>query len=72
MSRWTDNKRYYSKHGNDIWIDSHYNIYKITTDQKIFDYRTRGRLNYKETLKNFYKEGYTNVNIVYLGREIVF
>ena len=72
MSRWTENKRYFSKHGNDIWITPQRNIYHVTTDQKDFEYKTSGRLDYKETLKRFYKAGYTNVNISYVGREIAF
>ena len=71
MSRWTDNKKYYSKHGNDIWITTP-KIYKVTTDQRDFTYRTYGKLDYKQTVKNFYKAGFTNVVITYLGRDVTF
>lgn len=69
MSRWTENKRYFSKHGNDIWITTP-NIYRVTTDQGVFDYRTYNKLDYKTTLNNFKKAGYTNINICFIGRDV--
>ena len=72
MSRWTENKRYYSKHGNDIWTTPTRNVYRITTKQKDFEIKLKGKLDYKETLKRMYKAGYTEINICYIGREIAF
>ena len=71
MSRWTENKFNYKKH-YDVWIDSHINLYRVTTDQGTIDYKTRGRLDYKKTVKNFLAAGYTNINICYIGRQVVF
>lgn len=69
MSRWTNNKKYYSSNGNNIWISTP-NVYKVITDQGEIIHRMYGKLDYKQTVKNFYKAGYTNVSIVYLGRDV--
>jgi hypothetical protein len=71
MSRWTQNKGYYSKHGRDIWITTP-NIYKITTAQKDFYVRSYRQIDYKTTLRELYKQGYTNIVITYLGRDVTF
>lgn len=64
--------KYYSnyKKNNNIWAFQ--NVYRITTDQGEMMYRTYGRLDYKETIKAFYKKGYTNVHINYIGRDVTF
>lgn len=70
MSRWTENKRFYSKHGNDIWITTP-NIYIVTTDQCTFKVE-RYKLDYKQTIINLKKAGYTNINICCIGRNVTF
>ena len=69
MSRWTEDKKRFSKHGLDRWIAIP-NIYRVTTDQGVFEYRTVNRLDYKVTVQNFRKAGYTNINICYIGRDV--
>ena len=71
MSRWTDNKKRFSRNGCNIWVTTP-NIYKVTTDQGDFSYTTSGKLDYRKTLENFKKAGYTNVSIAFLGRDVTF
>ena len=70
MSRWTQNKFKYKKN-YDVWIGADYFIYDITTDQKNFRV-WRHNLDYKATRENLKKAGYTNINIVCLGRDVTF
>ena len=44
-------------------------VYIITTDQGKFKVQAQ-RLDYKETIKAYYKKGYTNVHITCLGRSV--
>ena len=69
MSRWQENKKKFSKRGNDIWISTP-NIYKVTTNQGDFEYRTYNNLDFKKTIENFKKAGYTNINICFIGRDV--
>ena len=71
MSRWTQNKGYYSKNGCNIWVTTP-NVYKVTTAQKDFLIRSYSRIDYKATLRELYKQGYTNIVITYLGRDVTF
>ena len=68
MSRWTENKRKFSKNGGDIWIGPP-RLYQVTTDQKNFLVR-RNKLDYKQTIINLKNAGYTNINITCLGRDV--
>ena len=69
MSRWTENKKKYSNHGCDVWIATP-KLYKVTADGEIFYHRTQGNLDYKKTVINFKKAGYTDINILYMGRDV--
>ena len=65
MSRWTDDKKRFSKHGHDIWVGCQKH-YIVTTDQATF-YVDRYNLDYKKTIQNLKNAGYTNINITCLG-----
>ena len=70
MSRWyhTDKMRF-KKH-YDIW-DSPEKLYKVTTDQKEFLVHAKN-LDYKKTIENMKRAGYTNINIFCMGRDVTF
>jgi hypothetical protein len=45
------------------------NVYRVKTDQKEF-YIKAAWIDYKETIKDYYKQGYTNISISCIGRSI--
>ena len=51
-----------------IWVKPK-NLYRITTDQKTWDIEADW-IDYKETAKSLYKQGFTNVHITRLGRSV--
>lgn len=71
VSRYTPNKKNPFKNNFTSWIAGGY-VYKVTTDQGEIIHRCQNKLDYKETLRRFYKAGYTNVNITLLGRDVTF
>ena len=68
MSRWTNTSAQAFKKHYTIY-PAPPNYYRITTDQGTFDV-TRRYLNYKETIANMKKAGYTNINICCLGKNV--
>lgn len=44
-------------------------IFHVNTDQGPLVIKSHTRINYKETARNLYKKGYTNVQICFIGRE---
>ena len=67
MSIWTDNKYKYKKQYT-VWTGQK-NLYKVTTAQKDFLVHAI-RLDYKKTKENLKKAGYTDINIIFLGRDV--
>lgn len=51
-----------------IWIKPE-NVYKVSTDQGVFTIRA-ARLDYKQTIRNYYEKGYTNVHITHIGQAV--
>lgn len=49
-----------------IWINKPKRLYIVSTDQGTFKV-SRERLDYKQTIINMKKAGYTNINISYIG-----
>jgi hypothetical protein len=45
------------------------NMYLVTTDQGVFRHSAY-HLDYRETVKNFIKAGYTNVSICCVGKDV--
>lgn len=70
MSRWTSNKFKYKKN-YDVWTAANYYVYRIETAQAVFTV-SRHRLDYKQTIINLKNAGYTDINIVNLGRDVTF
>lgn len=50
-----------------VWIQE--KVYIVSTDQGSFTVKAQN-LDYKETVKEYYKHGYTNVHIAYIGRSV--
>ena len=57
------------KDNNTIWINKPKKHYIITTDQKTF-YVDRRNLDYKKTIENMKRAGYTNINISFVGYNV--
>lgn len=70
MTNW-DNLKKFKKYNYDIWVNTPKNHYIITTDQQIF-YVDRYNLDYKKTVANLKKAGYTNINIAHIGKNTTF
>ena len=49
------------------WIQK--NVYIVSTDQGNFTI-TADRIDYRQTIREYYKKGYTNVSIAYIGRQV--
>jgi len=60
--------RYFKRDNSTIWHTLP-NVYKITCDQGEF-FVSEYRLNYKETIADLKKAGYTHVYITCLGRNV--
>ena len=67
MSRWIKHKTY----NHDIWINKPKRHYIITTKQGTFEI-DRDFLDYKKTIENMKKAGYTNINISFVGYNVTF
>lgn len=69
MSRWSNRSiRDFNTNNGDFWTGPR-NHYIITTDQTTF-HVDRIRLDYKKTIENLTRAGYTNISIVHAGKNV--
>ena len=69
MSRWAPKRKSFKD--PIIWVNKPKRLYSITTAQGSF-YIKSDYLDYKKTVADLKRKGYTNINIAFIGYDVTF